>query len=94
MIPPEVEPILNALVTRYGATDGTLLFNSMAEGTGLKAPLLRAMFAGVEPHLADLELPTMNPMVAGLLESGLIEARLHSIRSRIRRLLVPVHLEL
>jgi hypothetical protein len=45
----------------------------MAEGTGLKAPLLRAMFAGVEPHLADLELPTMNPMVAGLLESGLIE---------------------
>jgi hypothetical protein len=72
-VPPEVEPILNALVSRYGHADGTLLFNTLAEGTHLRIPLLNAVFAGIQPHLAYLDLLKMKTATAGLLESGLIE---------------------
>jgi hypothetical protein len=72
-VPSEVRPILDALVSRYGATDGTLLFNALAEGTHLRIPQLRAAYAGIETYLADRDCPTVSAVAALLFASGLIE---------------------
>lgn len=73
MIPPEVAPILAALVTRYGANDGTILFNFLAEHTRLEIPLLRKVFAGVEPHLRDRDITAMTQASDALFASGLVD---------------------
>jgi len=74
VIPPEVAPILAALVSRYGANEGTTLFNFLAEHTRLEIPLFRKVYAGIEPHLSGLDAAAMRQAAEALFASGLLEA--------------------